>query len=225
MPGKHVRFAETNLLYSPLPMTPSPLLDSTPLPPCSSPPQKFIDSHEEVSPLCLASDLCQTEPETLAELNPILRFTLATPPIDYDISLPPTFITTPHQHILPEPAVVPPLPLLAVVCPDIPWLITVSPSSSKPDAFVTVADVLLTIYCGLRLAVHPDEYNALPSHEDKHKVNAAYGNRYVRIADHAACEEEKRKGVKRVDFLMGRTRFLGLSRTPVGPDVWALHVA
>jgi hypothetical protein len=97
--------------------------------------------------------------------------------------------------------------------------------SPVPDAFITVADVLATLHRALRLAVHPNEYNALPSHEDKHKVNAAYEHRYLRIADPAAHEEEKRKGVKRVDFLMGRTRFLGLSRTTEGPGIWALNLA
>jgi hypothetical protein len=221
MPGKHVRFAETNILYSPLPSTPSPLNETSSLPSCSPVLVKDTSLLEEPdsSPTVLS-----LSPETFVQLHPILQFSL-NPAIDFDISFPPTSITAPHHHALADSAVNPPLACLALIFPYLPWPITVTPALQLPESFVTVADVLVALHRALRLAVHPDEYNALPSHEDKHKVNASYKLRYIRITDPVAHEEEKRKGVKRVDFLMGRTRFLGLSPTSVGPGIWAMNLA
>jgi len=56
----------------------------------------------------------------------------------------------------------------------------------------------------------------------------AYESRYKRMedVDPRGCEEEKKKGVKRVDFLMGRTMFMGLSPcVPMGPNVWVINVS
>jgi hypothetical protein len=117
---------------------------------------------------------------------------------------------------------------MTIISELLPWSIVVTPSSPKPDACVTVADVITTLHRTLRLAVHPDEFNALPSHEAKYRVNAAYESRYKRMAsvDPTGFEEEKRKGVKRVDFFMGRTMFLGLSPcVSMGPNVWMINVS
>jgi hypothetical protein len=220
MPGKHVRFSETNIVYSPLPQSPSPIHDTSSLPSWSP----HAPKHALVSTPFPSVAFVSLVPEAIVQLHPFLQFTLS-PAIDYDISFSPKTIATPHPYALAQPAIHPPLAHLAVVCSDLPWQITVVPSSTIHGAFVTVADVLASLHRTLRLAVHPDEYNALPSHEDKHKVNTAYESRCVRIEDPAAQAEEKRKGVKRVDFLMGRTRFLGLSPTTAGPAVWALRLS
>jgi len=55
------------------------------------------------------------------------------------------------------------------------------------------------------------------------RVNEAYENRFGVIADSTARAEEEIKGVKRVDFLMGR-KFLGLSSTTFGQDFWFINV-
>jgi len=95
-------------------------------------------------------------------------------------------------------------------------------SSPHPDPFVTVADVLKTLYTALRLAVTPAEYDALPSREAKFRVVAAYENRCRKSGN--AYDEEKRKGVKRIDFLMGRNMFAGLTAISGQRDTWLLHV-
>ena len=46
--------------------------------------------------------------------------------------------------------------------------------------------------------------------------------RYRRHRSSQAYDLEKRGGMKRVDFLMGKTKFLGLAMTSHGSDVWRL---
>jgi hypothetical protein len=56
-------------------------------------------------------------------------------------------------------------------------------------------------------------------------VDKAYYRRCGCIEDPDSRQLEESKGVKRVDFLMGRNRFLGLSGTLKGPDIWELNVS
>lgn len=233
MPGKHVRFASANILYSPEPSTPSPSYSSSSLP-SSSGPLTPPESEKSYSPYKYKA-LPQTSeswrigfsPEPV-RINPVLG--LEHPLlVNYDLSNLPDSITTPRHHpltprVLSEPATSPGLPSLTLVSGSLPWTLTIHPSSPKPDAFVTVADVLFTLYRILRLNVTPAEYGTLPSREARRRVNASYEHRHQRIGDERERDEEKRKGVKRVDFLMGRNRFLGLSCIKRGPDVWELNV-
>jgi hypothetical protein len=89
-----------------------------------------------------------------------------------------------------------------------------------------VADVLKTLYTALRLTVTPAEYDALPSREVKFRVVAAYENRCRRSGSGSAYEKEKRKGVKRIDFLMGKNRFARLApmSNSAQSGTWLLHV-
>jgi len=108
----------------------------------------------------------------------------------------------------------------------LPWTLIVVPihASPHPHPYVTVADVLKTLYTALRLAVTPAEYDALPSIEAKFRVVAAYENRCRMSGGGNTYDEEKRKGVKRIDFLMGRNQFAGLSVIPAQTDTLLLHV-
>lgn len=88
--------------------------------------------------------------------------------------------------------------------------------------------MLYALYRGLRIAVHPVEYKALPSSEAVANVNEAYYSRCNSILEAQARQEEQSKGIKRVDFLIGRTRFLGLSKKSRRRDdglVWELNVS
>lgn len=78
-------------------------------------------------------------------------------------------------------------------------------------AYVTVDDVLEAIYRTLRANVTHEEYAALPTERDIHSVASAYEERYRRVRGEREYQEEKRRGVRRVDYLMGRTTFMGLS--------------
>ncbi|KAF8879373.1 hypothetical protein BD779DRAFT_1612904 [Infundibulicybe gibba] len=229
---KHVHFAPTNILYSPIPPTPSPLSSSSSLPSETSdvstpPPVHYTQSRYPHSPYPLSSEI---KPETFLtnmQIHYILAFSpYSKPLVDYDISFHPSSVEEQFPpDSLSEPATNPSLPSLLITCPHFQWQIQVLPSSPQPGSFVTVSDVLNTLYTALRLAVHPMEYGSLPSGEATRDVDAAYYRRCGRISEPRARQIEENKGVKRVDFLAGKTRFLGLAWTMKGPDIWELNVS
>jgi len=92
---------------------------------------------------------------------------------------------------------------------------------SETNNFVTVADVLAKLYGLLRLVISQNELN-FQSQESQRDISAAFYQRVNRDPWTAAVE--KKKGLKRIDFLKGHTRFMGLTSTKVGPDVWVLNV-
>ncbi|KAJ8516660.1 hypothetical protein ONZ45_g6056 [Pleurotus djamor] len=168
-----------------------------------------------------------------------LHFLLAVatePYIKFDVSQPPeTLVCRFPSSILAEPATSPPLSILAIdASPSCPWPITVTPSSTSPStviphgvgAVVTVWDVLSAIHHALRTPVTMEEYRALPSLDVIKKVNAAYTKRCQRVNDSAEARmEEGMKGVRRVDFLGGMNRFMGLTVDPKYPNVWKMVVS
>jgi len=230
MPSKHVRFSEVDKYYSP---SPSPTFITTSLPSSpESPTFNHIGSPYAYTPLPPING--QLHPSLgPVRVNAILGFA-PRPTFDWDLSLHPSSLHTPlPAQVLAKAATNPPLPSLTIISHHLPWSITVKPSSSTSSSsspshkpihartsapYVTVADVLATLYRALRLPVLPAEYANLPSHKAKHGVCAAYHSR-----THDSVEEAG-KGVKRVDFLESHTSFLGLSSTTCGPDVWLLNV-
>jgi hypothetical protein len=114
---------------------------------------------------------------------------------------------------------------MTIISPHLTWPITVSQPLPHTTAnkFVTVSDVLVTLHRILALTVTVAEYGKLSS-EDALWVNAAWERRVKDITDWRAREVERRKGLKRIDFLMDRHRFLGLSRMGRDPDVFVLNV-
>ncbi|KAJ6611980.1 hypothetical protein B0H10DRAFT_2054277 [Mycena sp. CBHHK59/15] len=108
------------------------------------------------------------------------------------------------------PAVYPPRPTLSLISPHLPWTITVSASNGR---YVTVSDVLNSVHRSLR------------ANKLMRRATAAYTQRYSRLKGHRGYMEEKSQGVKRVDFLMGCTKFQGISPTAGGVDIWQLNVA
>ncbi|KAH7920074.1 hypothetical protein BV22DRAFT_1021899 [Leucogyrophana mollusca] len=217
MPGKHVRFNEENIFYSPAPATPSPSHSDCSLPSSSgprTPPQKVY------SPL----------PTGPVVIHPLLAFDPRIPPINYDVSFPPNTLSpnirsSPSAlppHVLAEPATNPPMATLTLINDVLPWTLTVQANSSS---YVAVIDVLDAVYRFLRLTVSKPEYKALPSQEAKDLVSVAFSKRCHRAPTAETYEDEKQKGVKRVDFLVGHHKFMGLSSTKRGPDVWVLNLS
>ncbi|KAJ7586325.1 hypothetical protein C8J56DRAFT_755225, partial [Mycena floridula] len=68
--------------------------------------------------------------------------------------------------------------------------------------YVTVADVVSSLFYMLTPPVSQTEYQVLPEDVRRH-VDATY---FAHVTGKAG---EEKKGVKRVDFLQGRTRFSG----------------
>lgn len=220
MSKRHVHFADSNIVYSP-PATPSPTVSEASLPSSYGP--------QTPSPDVQGGSSLPTAPAcALPRVNPIIRFS-PNLPIIYDLSVPPSFIRSHEDRplttsVLAEAATTAHPASLKLISHHLPWTLVVVPihSSPHPDPFVTVADILKTLYTALRLPVTPAEYDALPSIEAKFRVVAAYEDRCRQAG--GAYDEEKRKGVKRIDFLMGRNRFAGLSAIPAQGDTWLLHV-
>jgi hypothetical protein len=98
-----------------------------------------------------------------------------------------------------------------------------SPEQNPSRGYITILDVLYGLYTSLRTILHPAEYHSLvstpPFSEDA--VTAAFWARLAQIEDPNKKEEQRRRGIRRVDFLGNRTRFLGLAGTLKG-DVWEL---
>ncbi|KAG7094569.1 hypothetical protein E1B28_005397 [Marasmius oreades] len=146
------------------------------------------------------------------------------PQLNFDVTLPISSMTARYRPLptplLSEPAITPVVPSLVLTTHLLPWSITIYASNGY---YVTVRDVLEGIYRALRKNVTHKEYNSIPSHPDRARVNEAYERRYSRVRDYYASREEKQGGVKRVDFLRGRTRFMGIS--PSGrANIWELRL-
>ncbi|KAJ7744737.1 hypothetical protein DFH07DRAFT_834234 [Mycena maculata] len=160
----------------------------------------------------------------ITQIHLLLSFMPFTPPnVHYDLAHP---LHTINPQLTPsflDPATFPPLPALSVLCRHINWPILVSPS--RPGGFVSVLDVFTSVYASLRLAVRRAEYDALPSGDARHSVDNAYFARCRAVADENERQIETLKGVKRVDFLMGRTQFLGLSGPLEAAHTWELNVS
>ncbi|KAK0230083.1 hypothetical protein IW262DRAFT_1229123, partial [Armillaria fumosa] len=86
----------------------------------------------------------------------------------------------------------------------LPWRIHISPGS--------VRDMVIAPYTALRIRVTEEELKA----EGGARIRSAFANRVEGMG-----EEELRKGVRRVDFLLGFTRFVGVEATDE-PGVWKI---
>ncbi|KAJ7160449.1 hypothetical protein C8R46DRAFT_1286277 [Mycena filopes] len=215
---KSVHFSNTNILYSPLPWSPSPSASTSSLPPIpplwpSAPPRR-LSPERDYAPI---------------QIHSLLSFMPFTPPnVRYDLAQPLHTIIPQLTPSFLDPATYPPLPALTVVCRHLawPWPIRVEAASlPNTTGFVSVLDVLTSLHTSLRLAVRWAEYNALPSAGTRRSVDDAYFARCRLVEDRNAREIETLKGVKRVDFLRGKTHFLGLSGPVEGAHVWELNVS
>lgn len=141
---------------------------------------------------------------------------LAAPSLLYDMRSHPSH-SNPRLSpaILTAPASSPPLPSLALRVGDLPWLFTVFPDArhSPGNAFVSVQDVLQTIYIHLRTAVKGEEYEAM-SKSRKGEIFRAFESRVGKDS------VQRGKGLRRVDFLGGRFRAQGLVRAQSKDSVW-----
>ncbi|KAJ6534214.1 hypothetical protein B0H19DRAFT_964625 [Mycena capillaripes] len=227
---KSVQFSSTNILYSPLLWSPSPEASTSSLPhsPSRDQPARQIPIiyRPWPSPMPVGMSpgpdahfiLCR------AQIHILLAFAPSMPPhVHYDLSHPLHTINSQLTPSFLDPATYPPLPTLTILCRHIPWPIAVAPS--QPTGFVSVFDVFMSVYTSLWLAVRRAEYDALLSSEARHRVDEAYFTRCRLWSDDEERRIEALKGVKRVDFLVGKTRFLGLSGPVEGAHVWELNVS
>lgn len=234
---KRVHFAPTNKIYSGGSATPSPSLTNSSLPSSSSseiltPPPDDDDEYRHVvypkTPIWAHPELSPDiyTPQTM-QIHFLLAYSPhAEPAFEFDMIYPPTNGHGQYSiHAFSECATSPPVQSLAISHPLLKYEIDVTPSDELHVGFITVADVLLTVYRHLRHSIHPLDYADLPDGERREGVDAAYYVRTGSIPDREERAQEERKGIKNIDLLMGCTRFMGLSGTLEGPGVWELNVA
>jgi hypothetical protein len=126
-----------------------------------------------------------------------------------------------HQlpsRVLYEQATTPPLPFLSIASLHLPWLIDVYASNGS---YVSVGDVFSSIYWSLRTNITTAEFHSFPHQRDQLRGTRAYEQRYRRFRNTRGNDDEKRAGMKRIDFLLGHTRFHGISNSG-NPDQWRL---
>jgi hypothetical protein len=149
---------------------------------------------------------------------------------------------------LEQPATSPPMAEMLLVSANLPWHVTVRSSAAEasdrstsspatpnaylsPDgmstarpSYVTVNDVLSTLYTFLRTPLTHDEYNNLPLDHQK-RVARAYARRIRRI-DERKRETERAKGVKRIDMVLAEDTpfFDGLGATKRSRALWVLNL-
>lgn len=120
------------------------------------------------------------------------------------------------------------------------------PPPSSRNSYITVRDVLTELYLTLRKQISQSDYVMLPSERDRERAGKAYKRRYRRLLSGSSTpsgeapgrhgrawktqvdrereyEEEKAGGLRRVDFLMEKTRFGGISKGR-STEEWVLHV-
>lgn len=232
MPGKHVRFSRTNTVHSP----PTPALSFNELSPASTAavltppnpyqslpgPSPYIVSYSNSNKRALAP--YPSKSPARVHIHQYLELSSA-PAINYDIMDHPSFIHDRHHHhissrVFAEPASTPPLRKLRIISEHLPWTIGVAASNGS---YVTFGDVMDSLYRALQKNITPAEFGSLSSHDGR-RATQAYEQRYRRHRSNQAYDQEKRGGMKRVDFLMGKTKFWGLATTSHGSDVWRLSV-
>jgi len=220
---KTVRFAYKNAFYSPQnPVSSLPAV-STPITPPST---GYGLPGPSPYPLSYPP---QAQPATSVKYaGPIHAHRLLdTSAVTYDLMEHPSVIMTRNNYSLSTPtlreqATTPPLPFLTITSIHLPWVIKVYASNG---VYVTLEDIFDSIYRTLRTNITNAEFNMFSTQDDRRRATRAYEKRYRRLGNTRAYEEEKRGGMKRVDFLMGHTTFLGISNSSRRPDEWQLRVA
>jgi len=228
--GKRVRFSRTTFVHSP----PTPALSFNELSPASStapltPPNPY-NSLPGPSPYTVsfsnkqASAAYPSNSPARVRIHPYLESS-SVPAINYDLMDHPSSVLDHHHHhissrVFTEPASTPPLRKLSIISEHLPWTMSIPASNGS---YATVGDVLDGVHRALRTNITPAEFSSLSSHDGR-RATRAYEQRYRRYRSTEAYEQEKRGGMKRIDFLMGKTKFWGLAMTSHGSDVWRLSV-
>jgi hypothetical protein len=146
----------------------------------------------------------------------------------WDVEQPPNTVraANPSYPILPHlSAVEPPTKTMRLVCKDMPWVITIK----KSEGVVTIQDVYEAIYIQLRERILHSEWRLMGSSQ-RNKSTGAYAHRNERLR--LSREPEDTGGIRRVDYLLGKSQFVGIKYDPkaVGdligdiemPNAWLL---
>lgn len=127
-----------------------------------------------------------------------------------------------EPSLLDEPVTYPHMTSIVLFSDLLPWSTRVE--AQAPGDVVTIFDVWQTLHTFLRTPISKSEWNSLSS-QTQHSVSASFYYRLGGIRDHSSREKQLKKGVRRLDFLLGNTKLLGISPVPGKPGtftvVWA----
>ncbi|KAL1699748.1 hypothetical protein EV121DRAFT_215628 [Schizophyllum commune] len=171
----------------------------------------------------------QPSPALTRVAHPLLAWKSRCRQIIYDIRKPPSTASSPTPGVLPralnEPATLTPCATISIVTPHFPGAMQVYPGAPTTHPFVTVHDVLRTIYEELQRPASRTEYRAwLPTKRLRRQASKAYVRR-CRDTDAYGLSliSEREQGLKRVDFLP-EFMFQGLEpKSGDQSNVWWLH--
>lgn len=122
--------------------------------------------------------------------------------------------------LLGEPVIYPLMSSITLFSELLPWSIPVG--AETPGDEVTIFHVWQTLHTSLRTPISKSEWNCLSAHT-QNIVSAAFYRRLGGIRDHSLREKQFRRGVRRLDFLLGNTELLGITAVPGKPGVFTLH--
>lgn len=101
------------------------------------------------------------------------------------------------------PATHPPAKVMKIVATGLSWSITVEPITTT-SPFVTVLDVLHVLYTSLHKPINQAEFDAV-SQSYRDLISKAWHHRMDKISSSSDRKTEKTRGVRRMDYLLGKT--------------------
>jgi len=233
--GRRVRVLDpiTNAIHSPAQFSPH-LSSRTPSPTFSDSTSSSLTTPP--TPQSLFSTMPLPAPK--AQIHPAITYTGLPPYLCFDLAFPPSYLLVPdspafgsdrssassrsfesvNMTLLSEQATYPASPSITLLTEALPWSITVTTKST----FVTVYDVLQALHSSLRLQVTPVEWASL-SRAAQDVIATSFHKRIGAFSDRTKRDKQLAKGVRRLDFLAGRTRLYGIS--PIGgkPGGFRVH--
>ena len=129
-------------------------------------------------------------------------------PVRFDLSL------------LEEPVTYPHMTSVVLFSDLLPWSTRVE--AAMPGDVVTIFDVLQTLHTALRTPISKSEWNSLSAYT-QNSVSAAFYRRLGGVRDHSSREKQLGKGVRRLDFLLGNTKLLGIAAIADKPGFFTLY--
>lgn len=195
----------------------------------------FCSAHCLIESPLFITDSPVLEPRTAAilQLSPILNPVFSSPSFSNDYLVwnmmfdPSTAkrihngVEEPFESFRHEPASFPRMTIFNVISPSFPWILDLR--SSDPNTGVTVGDVLSEISLYLEVGLSSVELDRVPS-KYRTAIAEAYRTRKGLVS-------EESPGFQLLDWLVGNTQFMGLSRDidyiqerhmPVLPDLYVV---
>ena len=233
--GRRVRVLDpiTNAVHSPDELS-SPSSSRTPSPTFSESTASTLTTPPTPQSLFSTMPLPASKPQ----IHPAITYSGLTPYLCFDLAFPPSYLLSPSSPalgsdrssgsstsfesvdmtLLSEQATYPASPSITLFTEALPWSITVTGKST----FVTVYDILQALHTSLRLQVTAMEWGSL-SQASQDVIAASFHKRAGGFSDRIKMEKQLCKGIRRLDFLVGRTRLYGI--TPFGeePGVFRVH--